>query len=325
MQRRECLLTSAALAVSVVGCIGVEAPGEDDTVPAGDDRTPTTDDGDDDGANVGGGDDGSAGTDDGDGDQDTADDAGDDASQSSSPVGFVPESAIHQWAFVERDDATVEDAIGGADGTASDALESVDGAWAGDVAEYAPAGFRAHIDIGHLESINDALNDSALTLFATVNPTEIPNDRPMTILGAGGGASHWLEFRLSTSTGGHRGYPILYVRDDRGDTVQVAGDHVVETDTPTRLAVSMQGESGTDVRVAVNGRRVDSILLENDRLHTAVAPSQSYGIFASNPQSDSSIGTRRFFAGTIDNVIVCHGAVSPLDIERDYAAQPWAE
>lgn len=302
MNRRKCLLGSAAL-FTLAGCLATDE--EDDTDPEddGDDTSPPSDGDDDNGTTPNG-----------------EDDAGDDPEHTGDPVGYVPDAAIHQWVFQERHDDVIVDNIGDLNGVAIGPLDNVEGDWRDGFAEYAPTGSDAHIDLGHLDSIGETVIDGGFTLFATIEPETFPAEHSMTIFGAGGGESDWFECRLGHSDGSHPGHPVLFLRDNLGHTIRVIGIEAVETDTVTRLAVRMDGNSAEDVEIFLNGEPMDIDILENEPISGYLHPDQSYGIFASNPTDPGAIGTRRHFHGTIDNVVFCDAPVSEESITEDAEA-----
>ena len=300
MKRRTYLLTGSAVALTA-GCIG----GNDADDGDGDDTDDSGDDTGDDTADDSSADNG-------------PDPADDDDTSTREAIGPVPETAIHQWVFDSRDDETVVDLIGGADGTVHGELENVAGEWQAGYAEYAAPDSGGHIDLGYLDSLISAISDRMITLFATVEPEQIADERPMTILGAGGGESHWFEFRLSNSDGSYAGQPMILLRDSAGQTIRTVADDPVEIDTPTRIVTQVSGDRAEDVAFWIDGERADSTSLSDDEVTGRVEPAQSFGLFASNPQSPDTIGTRRFFSGTIDNVIVCDAPITEGEIADDY-------
>lgn len=306
MQRRQWIVGTAAL-FALAGCLA-----SDDSDDEDDDDTDPTDDGDDLDPGVEDDDDDGTPPDDGNGD----DDDGDETVQGE-PIGYVADSAIHQWAFTERTDDVIEDAIGGANGIAIGDLENVSGDWRGGMAEYAPPESEAHVDVGDLETVNDAVTNRALTLFATIEPEEIVSDEAMTIFGAGGGESDWFEFRMNQSDGSATGQPVLFIRDNLGNTIHIAGVDSIETGSTSRLAVRLDGSTAGDVTLFANGDPIDTETISDDELVGYLQPAQPFGIFASNPNDPTTIGTRRFFPGTIDNVVVCNAAVSDAQIAED--------
>lgn len=302
MRRREYILAGAA-AMTVAGCIGGDDESDDD------DDTDDTDP-------VENGDDDSDGPIDG-------DDDGDDPEEE--PPESLAEAAVHRWPLAERSAGTVEDVIGDADGAVSDGLENIAGDWHDGFAEYNAQGAQGHIDLGYLESINEAVTDHAFALVATIKPTTISPDRAMTILGAGGGESDWFEFRISQSDGSRNGQPIILIRDDFANEVRVAVTESLQPDTTSRIALSMDGNTAEDVSFWVNGEEAETEVLADGELSTAVVPEQTYGIFASNPRSEDTHGTRRWFSGTIDNVVFCDQSISEDVVAEDFEDQPWSE
>lgn len=305
MQRRKYLLSCVA-AAAVAGCMGGDD--EDDTSPGNEstddtDTSPSPADG-------GTGDDSDN---DGNGDEDTSPEPGPE-----DPTGVVPDSAIHQWAMGERSDDAVVDGIGGADGDASPGLENVSGEWLDGYAEFAGEGEDGYIDLGYLDSINASVDERSITVMATVAPDIEEPGHPMTILGAGGGESDWFEFRIGESDGSRSGQPMLFVQDHLGNTIRAAGLSVIEPGTAHRVVVRLDGTSGHDVTFWVDGEEVPTEVVDDDGLSGYLSPDQSYGIFASNPQAPGTIGTRRWFTGTIDNVVICDDAISAEDIASDY-------
>ncbi len=298
MHRREYFLTAIA-AISVAGCLRVDSEPDGPGNDTGDNGS--GENGDNQGA--GGGDD---------------DDNGE-------PAEHVTDVAVHHWPFVERSGNTVEDIIGDANGTIHDGLENINGEWYEDHAEYLEEGAEGHIDLGHLESINEAVAGHAFALIATVKPSTITPDRAMTILGAGGGHTNWCEFRISESDGTRNGRPIIMIRDNGANEIRVAAGESIAPDTTSRIAVSMEGNTADDVTFWINGEKVYTEVLHEGELVDSVVPEETYGIFASNPDSESTIRTRRWFRGTIDNVIFCDQAISDEAATQDFEDQPWSE
>lgn len=298
--RRRTYLTATAVGC-LAGCLGDTGDDEQD-----DDEDPPADDGDDTVDDVEppdvGADDSKEGEDD-------------------EPFGPVPAAAVHHWPVQDREDDIVEDVIGGADGRASDGIETVSGDWIDDHAESSPEG-EGYIDLDYLDAINEAAEEGSLSILATIQ-SESVSDRHMTILGAGGGDADWFEFGLNDSDGEYPGQPVLFISDGRGAKLSIAADHVIEDDTPTRIVVRVDELSGDGVEFWINGEAVDTDVIYDEGLSTDVSPDQSYGLFASNPQDPGTIGTRRWFTGTIDNVLFCDGPVDEDEIERDYQGQPW--
>lgn len=295
-------MSGSALAL-LAGCIG----GSDDDEPTDDDSeddTGTTDDTSDDPS-----------------DTDDVPASGDDGDDAAPDDSAIPETAIHHWRMDERHDDTVVDHIGGADGTVHGPLETVSGDWRGGYAEYAAPASNAHIDLGTPEPLANAISDRSITIFATVQPDAFTPDTSMTILGAGGGESNWFEFRLSNSDGGYTGQPMILIRDSVGDTVRTVADDPIELETPTRIVTQVSGDTAADVAFWIDGERADSTSLSDDAASGSIIPDQSYGLFASNPQSADTVGTRRYFAGILDDVIVCDAPVTESEIVDDYTAR----
>lgn len=301
--RRRTILTATAVGC-LAGCLGDTGDNEQD-----DGEGPTADDGDDTGDDVdppdGGGGDSNEGDDDAD-----------------APFGPVPTTAVHHWPVQDREDDIVRDVIGGADGRASDGIETVSGDWIDEHAESSPDG-EGYVDLDYLDTINEAAEEGSLSILATIR-SETVSDRHMTILGAGGGEADWFEFGLNASGGEYPGQPVLFISDGFGAKLSIAADHAIEDDTPTRIVVRVDELSGDGVEFWINGEEVDTDVIYDEGLSTDVSPDQSYGLFASNPQDPGSIGTRRWFTGTIDNILLCDGPVDDDEIERDYRGQPWS-
>lgn len=316
MRRRDYLLSSAAV-VAFAGCIG------DDQEAAGGENGSNGDEANGNGTPAGAN--GDNGTNDNENDTDEDEDETDTSDeQRGRPVGHIPTAAIHQWPFLGRDDGEIIDTIGGAHGTATADLETVSGAWRMGTAEYAPEGSEAHIDLGHLDAFTEATADGASTIMTTIHPTAIADDNSMTILGAGGGGMNWIEFRLNKSLGGFNGHPMLLIRDARANTISAVADQSVTVARDTRVAVRLDGHTADDIAFFIDGEPVGTLVLDNDGLEHHIDPDPTFGVFASNPSNAGTVGTRRFFSGIIDNVLICDEAISDDDIEQDYRSQPWS-
>lgn len=302
MRRREYLISSAAIA-AFAGCIGDEV-GDEVTPTPTEDPTPTPAD-----------DDGSAVDEDGD-DEDDETDATSDT--------FLPNGVLHHWPMFERTDDVVEDVIGNAHGEVDHDLLNVAGNWHESHAEEAILGSRGHIDLGFLDSVNASVSARNISVLATIWPMEITPDRPMTIFGAGGGGTNWFEFRITEAEDDGTGRLRLRVIDRRGNEVSAVADPPIEVGEITRVATSLGGTTGGDISFWIDGEPVDATIVVEDGLYYATQPAQSYGIFASNPSpGESSVGTRNWFTGTIDNVVVARTVLDDEDADMDYQEQPW--
>lgn len=254
---------------------------------------------------------------------------GDDGLGAVEDVGELTEAdtaggVLHHWPLHDRQDDVVEDVVGEAHGEASETLVNVAGNWYESHAEEARLGSRGYIDLGYLDSINGAVNAREVSLLATIWPMEISPDWPNTILGAGGGGSDWFEFRLTEAATDGTGRLELRVIDRRANGIAAVADRPIEVGELTRVGTSLGGTTAEDIAFWIDGTPVDATAVMTDGLYYATEPDQSYGIFASNPSSgDTNIGTRNWFTGTIDNVVVARFVLDDEGAESDYREQPW--
>ncbi len=304
MQRRSYLLASAGL-VGLVGCLGGGGEPDDDA-----ENGTNTSDGDSDTDPLPEADNETGST--GDGDPDQSDSGSEDER-------LRPPHTVHHWPLQERQDRRVKDVVGSGDGEASHTLSNVAGPWRAGYAERARAGMRGHVDVGYLEAVNHAASTRSLGILATVRPAEHTSDSAMTIFGAGGGETNWVEFRLNDSNGDRSGRPMLFIRDDYGNTISAAANRTVPVDATRRLAVGLSGESAAAIDFYIDGEPITSEVVTDDGLTGPVEPEQSYGLLASNPITPRTIGTRRWFVGVLDDVIVTDAPVTEGMAEHDFA------